>query len=112
MDGIIIASAVILAVIALIEILTIMFSLPSEDAPPYVTVLPVFGEDRNFSARLEYILKKSCGRTNIIIVDYSANDEQRKLCSQFVRDNPDAVFIYHNELEKYFAETFAIYKKI
>lgn len=112
MDGIIIASAVILAVIAVIEILTILFSLPSEDAPPYVTVLPVFREDRNFSARLEYILKKSCGRTNIIIVDYSADDEQRKLCSQFVRDNPDAVLIFHYELEKYFAETFAIYKKI
>ncbi|MCM1133870.1 MAG: hypothetical protein NC340_10425 [Ruminococcus flavefaciens] len=107
MDMIIITVAVILAVIALIEIIA-LFSFPTDNAPPYVTVLPVFADDRNFQQRLEYILQKGCGRTNIIIVNYSANDSQLELCRQFVEDNPDAVFISCTELQKYFAETFAI----
>lgn len=107
MDVIIIITAVALAFIALIEIVTI-FSLPTDNAPPYVAVLPVFADDRYFQQRLEYILQKGCGRTNIIIVDYSADSFQSELCRQFVNDNPDAVFISHTELEKYFSETFAI----
>ena len=107
MDMIIVISAFILAFIAMIEIIS-LFSLPANNAPPYVAVLPVFADDKYFRQRLEFILQKGCGRTNIIIVDYSADDVQQELCRQFVRDNPDAVFISHEELEKYFAETFAI----
>lgn len=105
MDMIIVVTAVILAFIAIIEI-TMLFSLPTDNALPYVEVLPVFADDRYFQQRLEYILQK--GRSNIIIVDYSADDLQKELCQQFVSNNPDAVFISHTELEKYFAETFAI----
>ncbi len=105
MDMIIVITAVILAFIALIET-AMLFSLPTDNAPPYVEVLPVFADDRYFQQRLEYILQK--GRTNIIIVDYSADNLQKELCQQFVSSNPDAVFISHTELEKYFAETFAI----
>ena len=111
MDVIIVIAAVILAFIAIIEIIT-LFALPTDNAPPYVTVLPVFANDRYFHQRLEYILQRGCGRTNIIIVDYSANSTQLELCRQFINDNPDAVFISHNELEKYFAETFAISTEI
>lgn len=107
MDVIIIIAAVILAFIAVIEIIT-LFSLPTDNAPPYVAVLPVFADDKYFPQRLEYILQKGCGRTNIIMVDYSADNTQKELCRQFINDNPDAVFISHTELEKYFAETFAI----
>lgn len=105
MDMIIIITAVILAVIAVIET-AMLFSLPADNAPPYVEVLPVFADDRYFQQRLEYIVQK--GRTNIIIVDYSADGLQKEMCRQFVSSNPDAVFISHTELEKYFAETFAI----
>lgn len=105
MDMIIVITAVMLAVIAIIETV-MLFSLPTDNAPPYVEVLPVFADDRYFQQRLEYILQK--GRTNVIIVDYSASDLQKELCRQFVNNNPDAVFISHTELEKYFAETFAI----
>ncbi|MDE6520503.1 MAG: hypothetical protein K2N27_11865 [Ruminococcus sp.] len=112
MDGIIITVAVVLGVIAFIEIISLFFTIPLENSPPYVTVLPVFSEDEQFQQRLEYIMQKSCGRINIIIVDYSANPLQKELCRQFTEDNPDAVFISSNELEKYFAETFAISEKI
>lgn len=111
MDGIIIVTAVILAVIALIEIIT-FFSVSPKKTPSYFTVLPVFADDKYFQQRLEYILQKSCGRTNIIIVDYSADNNQTELCRQFVDDNPDVVFISHEELQKYFAETFAISTEI
>lgn len=106
MDSIIITAAVILAVVALIEIVTIFFSLPKEGIPPYVTVLPVFGNDKLFTRRLEYIMQKSCGRRNMIIVDYSANEEQKELCRQFIRDNPDTLFIPSAQLEKIFGEKF------
>lgn len=111
MDRIMITGAVILLVIAAIEIVSIFFSLPKRYAPPYAAVMPVFADDDNFVQRLEYIMQKGCGRRNIIIVDYSATAEQSELCSRFVRDNPDAVFISHEQLTENFRKFFTISEK-
>lgn len=106
MDGIIITAAVVLSVVAVIEIVTVFFSLPKGSTPPYVTVLPVFDSDKDFERRLEYIMQKGCGRRNIIIVSYTADSRQKELCRKFIHDNPDAVFISHTELESLFSRTF------
>lgn len=106
MDMIIITSAVIIGVIALIEVLTYFFILPDEGIPDSVAVLPVFSDDKNFPMRLECLIRRNS--RNVILVDYSADSSQTELCRQFVRDNPDAVFISHEEIERIFAETFAI----
>lgn len=102
----IISAAVVITVVAIIEIVTILFTLPDRNAPPSVTVLPVFSDDAMFENRLEYLMQKSCGRGNIILVDYSADEYRRTLCSRFIGNNPDAVFIHHSELEKYLSGIF------
>lgn len=103
----IISAAVILTVMAIIEIITLLFTLPNHNAPPYVTVLPVFCDDNLFENRLDYLMQKSCGRGNVILVDYSANEHQRNLCERFVENNPDAIFIHQQELKKYLSKTFS-----
>lgn len=98
MDGIIVTAAVILAVIALMELVTLFAALPGDGLKLYISVLPVFGEDGDFSVRLEQIMRKGCGRKSVILVDFSADDEQRELCRQFARDNPDCEFVTEKEL--------------
>lgn len=107
MDGLIITAAVILAVVAIIEIVTVFFSLPVDSAPPYVTVLPVFADDKLFERRLEYLMQKGCGRRSAILVNYTADLHQTELCRRFVHDNPDAVFISKEELERFFTGIFS-----
>ncbi len=107
MDGLIITAAVILAVVAIIEIVTVFFSLPVDSAPPYVTVLPVFADDKLFERRLEYLMQKGCGRRSAILVNYTADPHQTELCRRFVHDNPDAVFISKEELERFFTGVFS-----
>lgn len=111
MDNIIITAAVVLAVVALIEIVTIFFSLPGDNAPPYVMVLPVFSNDELFTARLEFLTQKGCGRNNIILVDYTADNKQKEICRRFVLNNPDAAFITSAELEKYLEKIFSVTQK-
>ena len=55
MDGIIITAAVILAVIAIIEIVNLFTDISIDGAPAYVTVLPVYADDKLFDMRLEYL---------------------------------------------------------
>lgn len=108
MDGILITAAVIVGVIAMIEIVTMFFRLPLAcNGPSWVMVLPVFAEDSCFPQRLDRLAARSCGRTNVMIVDYSATEQQRELITQFARENPDAVIISHLELEKILSKTFA-----
>lgn len=112
MDEIIITMAVILAVIAIIEIVTHFFAINSAGSPPYVTVLPVFSDDVLFNMRLEFLMRKGSGRQRIILVDYSADNHQKELCIAFVHNNPDAVFIHYTEMKNFFAEIFAFHEKI
>ncbi|MBR5513499.1 MAG: hypothetical protein IKV85_05885 [Ruminococcus sp.] len=112
MDGIIISAAVVLAVIALIEITGVFTDLSDEGVPAYVTVLPVFAEDSLFDMRLEYLMRKSGGRRKVVLVDFSADNRQIELCSRFVNNNPDAAFIHYTEMKNFFAEIFAFHEKI
>lgn len=107
MDNIIISVAVVLAVIALIEIISLIFSIRKENIRTYTVILPIFAKDSDFPIRLE-----TCRRSDVILVDYSATPLQKELCKKFLNDNPDAVIISKNELEKYFSETFAISEEI
>lgn len=107
MDGIIITAAVILGVIALIEIVTLLFLSPIKSAPAYVAVLPVFEDDPELRERLEYLSLKGCGRRRIILVNYSATAEQDLLCAQFTGSSPDSLYISADELEKTLRDIFA-----
>lgn len=109
MDGLLVTAAVIVGVIAIIEIVTMFFRLPLKcSGPAYVMILPVFAEDSCFPERLDQLAARSCGRTNVIIADYSSTVQQKELISQFARENPDAVIISHDELEKILSKMFAI----
>lgn len=111
MDGILVTAAVVIAVIALIEIVTLFFRLPYKGtSPPYITLLPVFAEDSYFSIRLDRLAARSCGRSDVYIVIFSATDIQKELIAAFSKENPDSVIIYHEELEKILSKTFAIKK--
>ena len=106
MDGIIITAALVLAVIAVIGIVSLFVALPSEAAPAYAAVLPVFPGDDSLPERLEYLSMKGSGRRRVILVDYGATCEQAEMCRRFVQSSPDAVFISASELEKLFSEIF------
>lgn len=112
MNMLIILSAIVLGIIAVTEILLIFFSLPHGNSPAYLAILPVFSEDSAFEERLDHIAQKGCGRRNIILVNYTADSRQIELCSHFIHNNPDAVFINHEEIENFFAKTFAIEPKM
>ena len=112
MDGIIITAAVILAVIAIIEIVNLFTDISIDGAPAYVTVLPVYADDKLFDMRLEYLMRWGCGRRKVVLVDFSANNRQIDLCSRFVDNNPDAAFIHYTEMKNFFAEIFAFQEKM
>lgn len=106
MDEILITAAVLLAVIAVIEIVTYFLTVPLNSSPAYTAVLPILSQDEKLNERLEYLALRSCGRRCVVLVDYDAAPEQAELCRQFVRNSPDAVFIPSSELEDYFRRTF------
>ena len=112
MNLLILLSAIVLGIIAITVITLIFFSLPRGNSPAYLAILPVFSEDSAFEERLDHIAQKGCGRRNIILVNYTANPRQIELCSHFISNNPDAVFIKHDEIENFFAKTFAIDSKM
>ena len=105
MDGIIITAAVILAVIAIIEIVNLFTDISIDGAPAYVTVLPVYADDKLFDMRLEYLMRWGCGRRKVVLVDFSANNRQ-------IDNNPDAAFIHYTEMKNFFAEIFAFQEKM
>ncbi|MBQ8962072.1 MAG: hypothetical protein IJ071_12815 [Ruminococcus sp.] len=108
MDGIVITAAVILAAVALIEVVTLFLARPDPAAPPYIELLPVFGEDRQFPRRIEYLGKRCGGRTSLIIVDISANEQQLELCRRLAEESPDTVIVTMAELEGALREIFLL----
>ncbi|MDE6425861.1 MAG: hypothetical protein K2K89_06965 [Ruminococcus sp.] len=113
MDMATVISVMILAFIAVLELVSILRSRScNDDLPDYVTIIPVFPEDNNFSFRLECLSEKiACGNfriEKIILTDYGASPEQLALCQRFCLDNPDAVVVNSEELEKILSEMFAI----
>ncbi|MBR1592561.1 MAG: hypothetical protein IJ666_06080 [Ruminococcus sp.] len=112
MDNVMIIFALILFIIAVFEIFTLFFGMPLSTAPPYVTLLPVFGTDALFAERLERLSVKSGGRSRIVIVFYSPDNMQKAICEQFCANNPDTVIVSPENLEKILYETFAIDEKM
>lgn len=106
MDGIVITAAVILAVVALIEVVTLFLVKPDPAAPPYIELLPVFEEDKFFQRRLEYLGQRCGGRTSLIIADISATKEQLELCRRLAEESPDTVIITMAQLEELLRERF------
>ncbi|MBR2282876.1 MAG: hypothetical protein IJ874_00425 [Ruminococcus sp.] len=111
MDISLIIAASVLAVIALIEILCLFLPL-KQVSPLYSAVLPVFSDDEQLSERLDCLALRSGGRSCLIIVNYSATDEQLRLCRQFCSSAPDCIIVTPEELEKIFLKTFAIQRNV
>ena len=107
MDGVIITAAVILAVIALIEIVTLFCAKPF-GKPVYIAIIPVFAEDSDLPLKLERLALRSL--PTAILLDISATEKQLQICRQFVRDNPAAEIVPYSEFENYLAHTFGIEK--
>lgn len=112
MDIAMITAAAVLAVIAAAEVVYI-FLLPLRGVSPlYAAVLPVFAGDSLLPQRLDCLALHSGGRTSLVIVDYSATEEQLILCRQFCSNEPDCVIVRAEELEKILLKTFAIHGKV
>ena len=106
MDAVIITAAVILAAVAVIEIVTLFLVRPDPAAPPFIELLPVFSEDGHFPDRAEFLTKRCGGRTSLVIVDISGTPAQLELCRQLAASSPDTVIVsldaLENELRKIF----------
>lgn len=107
MDGVIVTAAVILAVIALIEAVTIFCARPF-GKPVYIAVVPIIGEDSDLPERLERLSLRSVPAA--VLLDISATEEQLQMCRQFVRDNPAAEIVPAEVFSDYLARTFGIRK--
>lgn len=107
MDAVVITAAVILAVVAIIEIVTLFLIKPDPAAPPFIELLPVFAEDEHFPARAEFLAKRCGGRTSLIIVDISGTPEQLELCKQLTGCSPDTILVSLPELENALRGIFA-----
>jgi len=107
MDWFLILSAFVLLLTAFAEILC--FFRPLRKKQCFVKILPLFVDDSEFSERLE---KLSLECEKIIIVEYSADEEQSELCRKFICNNPDTELISCKDLEKYLHKMFAFEEKI
>ncbi|MDE6035015.1 MAG: hypothetical protein K2G36_03805 [Ruminococcus sp.] len=111
-----IATVISVSVLVLIAVIEFIFLFRSrscnEDVTDYVTVVPVFPEDDKLSLRLEFLSEKiACGNfriEKILLVNYGADDGKTALCKRFCLDNPEAVIVDSEELEKILSEMFAI----
>lgn len=116
MDNIIITSVLILAVIAVIEAVSLFYKASHRVSKlAFAAVIPVFPNDDELRERLEHLNEKlSCGSyyiEEIIILNYGATTEQLEICRQFCYENQSAVLTDPASLEKILSKTFAIEHK-
>ena len=116
MDNIIVTSLLVLAVIAVIEAVSLFCSSSRRRVKlAFAAVLPVFPDDTDLRERLAYLEEKmsggSCCIEEIIIINYGASVEQLEICRQFCFENPAAVITDPAGLEKILSKTFAIERK-
>ena len=116
MDNIIIASLLILAVIAVIEAVSLFYKSSRRVSKlSFAAVIPVFPDNCDLRERLTYLSEKlSCGSyyiEEIIIIDYGATIEQLEICRGFCYENKNAVLTDPASLEKILSKTFAIERK-
>lgn len=116
MDGIMVTAVFVLAVIAVIEAVS-LFCKTSEikwDKVFAVTV-PVFPHTENIYGKLEYIAGElsdfHSGGIRIIIVNYGMTTAQNEDCRAFCFENASAVITDPADVEKILSKTFAIERK-
>lgn len=116
MDNIIVVSLLILAVIAVIEAVSLFYKSSHRVSKlSFAAVIPVFPDDSDLRERLAYLGEKlSCGSyyiEEIIIINYGATIEQLEICREFCYENRNAVLTDPASLEKILSKTFAIEHK-
>ena len=116
MDTPILISLAVLIIIAGIEIFCLFLCKNAPQKPPLTLVIPVFPDKELLNASLErtrqLMLRGSCPLGAIVLIDYGADTELKRICEDFCRDFREAVFLKPEETEKYFAETFAFESKM
>lgn len=117
MDKIIITAVIILAVITVIEAVSLFYKASRRVKKlAFAAVIPVFPHDTDLRERLDYLGEKlSCGSyyiEEIIMINYGATAEQLEICRSFCYENPNAVITDPASLEKILSETFAIAEKV
>lgn len=116
MDKVTVTSVIILAVIAVIEGVSLFCgSAGRKRKLTFAAVIPVFPEDDDLRERLEYLTRKlsggACSAGSIIIVNYGAAIGQLEICELFCSENPNAFITDPAGLEKILSKTFAIERK-
>lgn len=116
MDNIIITSLIVLAVIAVIEAVSLFYKSSRRIKKlAFAAVVPVFPDDADLRERLEYLSDRLSGGAyyieEIIIIDYGATVEQLEICRSFCYENGNAVLTDPASLEKILSKTFAIEHK-
>lgn len=116
MDKIIVTSVLILAVIAVIEAVSLFYRASHRVSKlSFAAVVPVFPDDSDLRERLAYLGEKlSCGSyyiEEIIIINYGATVEQLEVCRAFCYENKNAILTDPASLEKILSKTFAIERK-
>lgn len=116
MDKIIITSVLILAIIALIEAVSLFYKASCRISRiSFAAVIPVFPDDSDLRERLQYLSEKlSCGSyyiEEIIIINYGATVQQLEICRAFCYENKNAILTDPASLEKILSKTFAIEHK-
>lgn len=116
MDGIIVTAVIVLAVIAVIEAVSLFCKPHSIKAEHiFAVTVPVFPETENIYGRMEYIAGElagfHCGKIRIIIVNYGISAAQLEDCRAFCFDYPSSVITDPAGVEKILSKTFAISSK-
>lgn len=114
MDGVIIVSVIVLAVIIVTEGICLFSEVNAKRKnPQYAVIIPIFKSDLNLKKRLDDISDtlKSYDRYifgKILVVNFSGSPQQIELVQRFCLQNNISEIIHYNELEKKLSEMFAI----
>lgn len=116
MDKVMVTSVIILAVIAVIEGVSLFCGSSRRVRKlSFAAVVPVFPGDSDLRERLEYLSRKLSGGTyyieEIIIINYGATVGQLEICEMFCSEHQNAVMTDPAGLEKILSKTFAIERK-
>lgn len=116
MDGIMVTAVFVLAVIAVIEAVSLFCKTPAVRwERTFAVTVPVFPETENIFGILEHIAGElsdfHSGGISIIIVNYGMTTAQNEVCRAFCFENPSAVITNPADVEKILSKTFAIERK-
>ncbi len=111
MDIALVISLIVLAVIAVIEIICLFFcSKLRTDILPITAVIPVTAEDTKLTERLDFLeelITRSTRPFDIaVLVNYGASPEQSAVCISFCAAHTQVSFVSPTELEVILKETF------